>query len=376
MKKVILHIGVHKTGTTSIQSALKHYEKEGVKVASFREENHSIPMYTIFSENRYDYHIWKFLNATRRDIDQKKRHYLQALERDLKNKSLHTLIISGEDMSALAANEVVTLSEFIHSFGWHSEVIAYARSPLSWLTSNTQQMVKNGMQVPKSHPFIKGRLQNYVNAFGLNRISVFDFDEAVSQDKSIVTHFSKILSLDLVEPPRQNESLNDLEFALIKSLNDVQFETLSMQRRRQIVNHIRERASKRDPKTSKLNQSYFASLFRENVAEECEWINKNFGMRYEFQSDQRHLKLQHYVEEILSGALDEIKDIFASMGVSYRLSKSLHDNFLQAYIALETNNRDFCSQTYLERNPDVRAARVHPLKHYLDYGFKAGRKAS
>ena len=50
MEKVILHIGMHKTGTTSIQSAIKNFEGNRVKVASFEETNHSIPMLTIFSK--------------------------------------------------------------------------------------------------------------------------------------------------------------------------------------------------------------------------------------------------------------------------------------------------------------------------------------
>ncbi len=72
MKEVILHIGLHKTGSTSIQNALKGYNKNGVKSVAFEEVNHSIPMYTIFSEKRYNYHIWQKAELTKIDIDKKR----------------------------------------------------------------------------------------------------------------------------------------------------------------------------------------------------------------------------------------------------------------------------------------------------------------
>ena len=84
MKEVILHIGIHKTGSTSIQKALKGYNKDGVKAIGFEEENHSIPMYTIFSESRYDYPIWRERNYCRGDIEKKKSDVKDAIRQSNK----------------------------------------------------------------------------------------------------------------------------------------------------------------------------------------------------------------------------------------------------------------------------------------------------
>ena len=93
MKEVILHIGLHKTGTTSIQRALKGYNKNGVKAIGFEEKNHSIPMYKIFSESRYKYHIWQKRNYSRGDIEKKRNDYLEILTSECSNNEIKTLII-------------------------------------------------------------------------------------------------------------------------------------------------------------------------------------------------------------------------------------------------------------------------------------------
>ena len=87
LKEVILHIGLHKTGSTSIQSALKGYDKNGTKTVSFENENHSIPMYTIFSKNRYDYHIWKNAGISKVNIDRNIQKYLKIILADIDDKS-------------------------------------------------------------------------------------------------------------------------------------------------------------------------------------------------------------------------------------------------------------------------------------------------
>ena len=110
-KQLMLHIGLHKTGSTSIQAALKGYNKNKVRSIAFKEANHSIPMYTIFSEERYNYHIWQKEGLSKGDIDKKKNAYLNILIKEFKNNKVKTLIISGEDLSVLKDHEVKALSE-------------------------------------------------------------------------------------------------------------------------------------------------------------------------------------------------------------------------------------------------------------------------
>ena len=78
MDEVILHIGMHKTGSTSIQLSLNGYDDGETIYANLENINHAFPIYTIFSANRYDYH-WKNLGFNLSEIDSKKEKYLNLL---------------------------------------------------------------------------------------------------------------------------------------------------------------------------------------------------------------------------------------------------------------------------------------------------------
>ena len=93
MKKVILHIGSHKTGTSSIQSSIKNYNFKKIKAAVFPSINHSIPMYTIFSKNFLNYHVWKKKGYSNTQIIKKKKEFLNILNEKINNQTYDKLII-------------------------------------------------------------------------------------------------------------------------------------------------------------------------------------------------------------------------------------------------------------------------------------------
>ena len=193
MKEVILHIGLHKTGSTSIQTALKGYNKNGVKSIAFKEANHSIPMFTIFSNNRYKYHIWKKQELSKDDIDKKRNEYLDILKKELRNEKVKTLIISGEDLSSLNDHEVKVLSEFLNAEQVSTTIVCYVRHPLSWAASAVQELAKNGNSFPNLDNFFNVRLIKYIEFFGKKNMKVFDYQKSSAKEKSVVKHFSKIL---------------------------------------------------------------------------------------------------------------------------------------------------------------------------------------
>lgn len=59
MGNITLHIGMHKTGSSSIQLALAGFDDGNTTCPDLGYENHSIPFYTAYSENHQKYHIWK-----------------------------------------------------------------------------------------------------------------------------------------------------------------------------------------------------------------------------------------------------------------------------------------------------------------------------
>lgn len=375
MKEVILHIGLHKTGSTSIQTALKGYNKNGVKSIAFKEANHSIPMFTIFSNNRYKYHIWKKQELSKDDIDKKRNEYLDILKKELRNEKVKTLIISGEDLSSLNDHEVKVLSEFLNAEQVSTTIVCYVRHPLSWAASAVQELAKNGNSFPNLDNFFKVRLGKYIEFFGKKNMKVFDYQKSSAKEKSVVKHFSKILSIDLKDPPRANESLSALQFSLIRNLNKLNLQKTSHRARDLILSHImRIESTATSQHSKKVNEQYFVNLITKSSIEDCNWLNKEFGIQYKINKSKVDENLDDYFKIILSSSLKTVSNLFVEIGISYDPIISLQDNFLNAYIFIETGIDNFNGDLYLELNPDIKAARVNPYKHFLENGIDKGRR--
>ncbi|MEH6582292.1 MAG: hypothetical protein V7754_10185 [Halioglobus sp.] len=149
MKELILHLGFHKTATTSIQRTLLANEaklrKQGILFPVFRLgrrkiSNHSIPLYSLFCPNPENYHInqrWQ-VNAT--DANE---HYEAQLNRALRS-GYSKVVLSGEDISQLPEAALGALRKKIEACGFTIRTIAYIRSPSSNMTSNFQQRIRSG----------------------------------------------------------------------------------------------------------------------------------------------------------------------------------------------------------------------------------------
>lgn len=94
MNEVILHIGMHKTGTSSIQDCLASFDDGTTRYAQFGVANHSIPMTTIFADDPYAYHIWRDQGAAASLVDQRRSDYRAMLEQQLRSSDHERLIIS------------------------------------------------------------------------------------------------------------------------------------------------------------------------------------------------------------------------------------------------------------------------------------------
>ena len=375
-KQLLLHIGIHKTGSTSIQTALEGYNKNKVKFVAFKEKNHSIPMITIFSELRYNYHIWDKLELSNEDIDKKKNAYLNILLKEFNNDKVETLIISGEDLSIFKDHEVKELSEFLVAQQINTTIICYVREPLSWTVSASQEIAKNGGRTPNLDNFFKSRIEKFIKHFGKKNIKVFDYHKSSVSEKSIVRHFSRELSIDLKDLPHTNVSLNPLQFSLLQNLNRINFKKKMHYARSVIVSKIIKIGSMPSMYSGKkLEKQYFINLLPDSYEEDCNWLNNEFGIEYKIDHSIEQKNIDSYHKMILSNSFEVIIDLFKEIGLTYNPILSLQDNFINAYIFIETGIDNFSGDLYLERNPNLKKnVRLNPYKHFLVNGFNEGRK--
>lgn len=211
MKKVVLHIGMHKTGSSSIQKSLNGFDDGRVRYAQLGGENHSIAIYSIFSEARYQKRFFVQRGIDRDEIDRKTAIYRDRLVSELQ-KDREMLIISGEDISRIPAADVPGMKAFFAPYCDEVQIVGYVRDPIGFASSQFQQLVKfDTRKIELPEPEYRSRFQKFLDVFGEDAVTLREFNRSKLVDGSVVQDLMDICGIRGTDWPEQvtNESLSD-----------------------------------------------------------------------------------------------------------------------------------------------------------------------
>lgn len=198
MKTLFLHIGMHKTGTSSLQMTFFRNRdilaKNDVTYLDI-EDNHSAAFFSLFSNNPAGYHINRkrgiIGEAAAKAYNEK---LLPILEEKLGAITTPFTIISAEDLSLLPRDKVPALKVFLSTYFDHIKVIGYARAPVSFVNSMAVQALKGGATLdsltetpPK--PEYQWRFKKYQDTFGPDHVHLRPFSRATLKNACIVADF-------------------------------------------------------------------------------------------------------------------------------------------------------------------------------------------
>lgn len=221
MKTLALHIGMHKTGTSSIQATLRDFDDGRTRYLQLGSENHSIPVYTIFSERRHAYNVHRRIGWSTEQIDLFAEQSEALLARELE-MDRETLLISGEDISVLRATEVERLKDVLLKHVDRVRVLAYVRDPVSYAASALQQIIKSGHADPAvPSPRYVFRFKKFLESFGPEAIDFVPFEPDRFPGRSVVRDFCDRVGIaeGSYRERRVNESLSLPATHLLHILN-------------------------------------------------------------------------------------------------------------------------------------------------------------
>ncbi len=205
MKKIFLHVGMHKTGTTAIQSAFSGFDDGKTKYADLEFANHSIPFYTAYSNQHQNYHIWRAAGLGPEDIEAKRRSCRTLIE-DTVRCCNGNLIFSGEDISVIPMSGLLEIRDLFQNNDFATSVILYAREPVSFMQSALQEDIKGGIfESSIQKPMYRARFEKFITVFGRDSIIARPFDRNTLHGHNIVADFANILG---VSAPRQRGAGN------------------------------------------------------------------------------------------------------------------------------------------------------------------------
>jgi hypothetical protein len=148
-KRVFLHTGLPKTGTTALQETLfasrDALVEHGYGYWSLTA-NHSTPLALLFENDGHN-QAWIDRRGAlmRKEIGgpgRFRRHLLTEIE-----ATPDTFIISGEGMSKFPPSQLIFIDELVRSTGAECIPLLYLREPRSHLTSSAQQKLKSGKPI-------------------------------------------------------------------------------------------------------------------------------------------------------------------------------------------------------------------------------------
>lgn len=239
-----LHIGLHKTASSSFQETCKINKDllQGAGIiypcftcaAANRQKiyNHSIPIFSLFSENPANYNYNKRWGISS-DIEQVNSSYENQLNGFL--SASKNILISGESISNLSTQSLAALIEKISSYGYEIKATALARSPYSAFCSGIQQAIKGGRycnlislnnSVPNSFDATNSKSQlvkKLKSVFGKS-ICFHSFENACTHPYGPVGFLlEEFLSQDssTFEYKRTNESLSNLSVRIQNEFNAI-----------------------------------------------------------------------------------------------------------------------------------------------------------
>lgn len=190
--QILLHIGMNKTGTSSIQATFSDYDDGRTRYAQLGLQNHTGPFHLIFGdEERWRQRLSS--GAKPRRLLQLRQDALGKLKDELA-LGRKTIIVSGEGIAYLRQSEIKRMRRFFHKHGYRTLVFAYIREPAGFSASVFQQRVKGRLDrfsIDRCQPAYRERFTKFLNVFGRQDVRLSNFRRNYLKDQSVVQDFAQ-----------------------------------------------------------------------------------------------------------------------------------------------------------------------------------------
>jgi len=224
-KKLYLHLGLHKTGSTAFQVAAHENSsillENGISYRAYSYNqpvaihadtrytyNHSEVIYNIYSNQRKEYHWNNWFGL--KDIDSAAADFRRQMEEEL-DQSL-SILWSGEDIADLETQELISLIGDVEKHGFDIVPFVFIRDPFDVLAASIQEDISRGVYndniglfVPSPASLIAqpnaqspaNKLLKLRNVFG-EKLKVYLYDKIIRVSPDIRSHiFSEVLGVPI-----------------------------------------------------------------------------------------------------------------------------------------------------------------------------------
>lgn len=215
MSRCIIHVGMRKTGTKSIQQSLNGFSDATFVYANINgQPNHGAALYSLFANDpgRLAHHVKKRTSVN--EISEYIRTVKAGLAKTIEQAKGKTIIFSGEVWSySFTTSELEALHSYFADRFEDVEVVAYIRQPAAYMVSNFQQRVKHSayrLDPSKDYFNYQEHFSRFDEVFGRENVRLWKFDPQTFPGGCAVRDFCNRLGIEFPAERivRVNESIS------------------------------------------------------------------------------------------------------------------------------------------------------------------------
>lgn len=226
IEEAIVHVGMHKTGSSSIQETLSQIPMHNVEYLSLGSANHSSFLATVLADNPEYYHSHARNSRSVEQVQALKESYTQRLHNALKTTNKSKILLSAEYLSRPNGgdDELAYLKQILLHYCKRIRVIGYVRPPVGYMQSAFQQRLKGGaslvFNLRNVYPNYYKRFAKVDAVFGEENVELVVFTKDSLYNGDVVQDFAQRIGADLTfnQTTRTNESLSQEATALMYAL--------------------------------------------------------------------------------------------------------------------------------------------------------------
>lgn len=228
INEIIVHVGIHKTGSSSIQEILSKTPMEDVEYLSLGSSNHSGFFSTLLSKHPENYHAHRKNGLNKSQARELQKSYVEKLHAVLQGVTKSKVLISAEDLSSSGNEycELEHLKEMLLPHCSRIRLIGYVRPPAGYMQSAFQQRMKGGGQnffdLEKVYPYYKQSFTKMDAIFDKENVELIAFKRDSLHHRDVVQDFARRIGVGLEtnQVIRTNESLSLEATALLYTLKN------------------------------------------------------------------------------------------------------------------------------------------------------------
>jgi len=218
--QLVVHAGMHKTGSTAIQEVFGARAVAGVDHPGGPRSNLSDTVLLLFAEGPLleKFHAARVPHLSRRALMRQRAREETRLTARLARARAPIFLFSAEDIAAPDFDVAATarMADFLDRSGRRIDVRAYVRAPISFMQSAFQQRVKQDkpgaadLDARTLWPCYRARFEKLDTVFGRDRVHLRAFDPSGFPGGDVVADFAAWLGVTLPEaaPLRANDGLS------------------------------------------------------------------------------------------------------------------------------------------------------------------------